>query len=53
MISDSEVDVFSINDNQLSTTLPEEERNFLILKLTFSILHDNLLYNANVSFQSF
>ncbi len=53
MISDIEVDDFNINDNQLSTNLPEKGRNFLILKLTFSILHDNFLYNANISFQSF
>ncbi len=53
MISDSEVDVFSINDNQLSITLPKEGRIFLILMLTFWILYDNLLYNTDVSFQSF
>ena len=52
MISDDEVNIFNINDNQLSTSLPKEKKIFLILKLTFSVLYNNLLYNANISFQS-
>ncbi len=53
MIFDGEVDIFSINDHELSVISLEKGRIFLILKLTFSILHNNLLDNTNVSFQNF
>ncbi len=53
MIFDGKVNIFSINDNQLSTTPLKKEKIFRILKLIFSILQDDLLYYANINFQSF
>lgn len=37
---------FKIHDNKLLSTLSEKEKNFWILKLTFSILYNNLVYNV-------
>lgn len=46
--SDSKVDIFNINDNQLLSILFKKKRFFLILKLTFIIKHNNLVYNKPI-----